>query len=574
MFRFYGQPPSMPLPVKPALILLLHLTVTIAVEPAIQPSLDQARLNAFPIFNAIHSATRLWGSSLNHNGVAMIPATVPQGTLLYHGTHFEDPSQPAGFEWLAFQPEHSEPFGYSWHSAPRGSKRGMVAEQRPLTEEEDNGDIKGYLRTYLTARPLSLLYLDGMSAAKGCLGPMDTADLVLRLLNRTTTCDTTMPDIMAQEVVRLAELCAFLQPLGYDGVLRMEAGFEVAYCAFDDGKLRLLDGGTERKGNGVRRRFWKDVEGWYTIPRMVVHFARAAGQHYGGMGGRVRLDFGGMVSGYWYHVDLTNPDAEDGENVPGLMREGREQPRLLRATHAERAALRDRVRAVALAKRDGVSSPSGIEWQGVVDAVVGRWADRLALLAALEPGKRFAAEVFVATDTYVDVDEVNDDDDATGLAAARGRCQRHYLQPVEPARAKFTLEEGLIYATIEEVTGRICETIFDVRAALEKLYRSRLTSQFYGDEATDMLIARVAETGQERIRALMRELQWTVWEKCGACAIDEVCFVPMFPFGSVEDGRRGPSCLNESGIDVGLDLEKNYWKIDARGALKMLTTGS
>lgn len=331
-------------------------------EPAsIKPSLEQAKRNATPIFNSIHSAMRQWGSSLNHNGLAAIPATIPKGKLLYHGTHSSD-ANTTGLEWLAFEPEHSEAFVPSWRA-----RRTNPVQQQTVLQPASPPAIRGYLRTYQATRDLHLLYLDGMSAGKGCLGTVDTQDLVLRLANSTTPppCDTRLADVMAHDVARVRELCAWAGGGGggggYDGLLRMETGFEVVYCDFGDGGLALR--------SALRRPFWDQMApAWYGVPRLVWHLVRAAALHYDGMAeaGRVRLDLSRMVSAYFYPVDVAGSGAG----------RSRVLPRLVNTTRAERQAIRRRVREVA-----GLGGGGGVGWQAVVDAVVARYAGRLAVLA-------------------------------------------------------------------------------------------------------------------------------------------------------------------------------------------------
>lgn len=549
-----------------------------AAEPSISPSLEQARLNAFPIFNSIHSAMRQWGSSLNHNGLAMIPAKVPKGNLLYHGTHSSDP-QTRGLEWLAFEPEHSEIFSLSWRA--RRQDNHAVHEQALLQRIDDTdrhashvlaaepSAIRGYLRTYQASRDLNLLYIDGMSAAKGCLGTLDTQDLVLRMINGTSPCDTLLDDILRHDIARVGELCGMLTPLGYDGLLRMEAGFEIVYCDFDDGGLRLR--------SQLRRPFWDEMMAWYDLPRLAFHVVRAATQHYGGMAesGRVQLDFSRMVSAYFYPVNVSNPDDDDDDDTDtDGHTPARRLPRLLSTTQDERRSVQRRVQEVA-GSRDG---PVEVAWQAVVDAVVSRYADRLAVLAQLSPDRRysdaerFAAEIFVATNTHVDDSSTPDDverwtvDGPGGEAAARSRCQNHHVQQLEASKSLFTPEDHLIYASVVQVTGHICSTLFQARSSLQDAYRSELC----GGETRRDVIAKAAVKIQKDIQQLVSDLQWTRWETCGVCAMDELCFLPMFPFGSTAD-RQGPRCLNESGLDVGLDLENNYWQLDVRSVLSGLT---
>ncbi|KAJ4387601.1 hypothetical protein N0V93_008197 [Gnomoniopsis smithogilvyi] len=552
------------------------ILVVVAAELTTKPSLEQACLNAVPIFNSIHSATRQWGSSLNHNGLAIIPAKVPKGNLLYHGTHSSD-IKTTGLEWLAFEPEHSEAFSASWRA--RQKRDTSVSEQVPVHGLDDNDrsqepqsgtsaeqpPIRGYLRTYQASRDLNLLYFDGMSAAKGCLGTVDTQDLVMRMINGTSPCDQFFVDIMIHDIARVSEICDIITPLGYDGLLRMEVGFEIVYCDFDDGGLHLL--------SQLRRPFWDKMKAWYDFARMSFHMARAASQHYDGMAeaGRLQLDFSRMISAYFYPINVTNPNEDAEDHAPGA----RTFPRLLFTTHHERQSIQRRVQDVA-----GTRSGPGINWQAIVDAIVSRYADRLALLAELSPAIQhsdaslFAAEVFTATNTYVNYLSTPDDisllaTDAEEEALSRARCQNHYLQQVKPSKSSFTPEDHLIHAAITQVTGRICETLFQARSNIQEAYQSELRDQ----ETRSSALSQAAEVSQESVRGLVRDLQWTGWEKCATCAVDELCFVPMFPFGSPEDAKR-PHCIDEGAVGLGLNLSNNYWRVDVLNAFQSMTDPS
>ena len=74
-------------------------------------------------------------------------------------------------------------------------------------------------------RPLHLLYVDGMGAAKSHIGTLDFQD---SLLLDTRTADNPL----ASERERADGLCALCGGWGLDGVVRMEAGFEVIKCDF------------------------------------------------------------------------------------------------------------------------------------------------------------------------------------------------------------------------------------------------------------------------------------------------------------------------------------------------------
>ena len=102
------------------------------------PSLESARANAPQIFNAIHSSTRQWGSSLLHNGMSLYPARIPNNTHLYHGTHIPDAVK--GMEWLAFEIEHAEMFARSHRIGP---PRGRPGDPERPRRPGEPGDGRG-----------------------------------------------------------------------------------------------------------------------------------------------------------------------------------------------------------------------------------------------------------------------------------------------------------------------------------------------------------------------------------------------------------------------------------------------
>jgi hypothetical protein len=217
------------------------------------PSLESARANAPQIFNAIHSSMRQWGSSLNHNGMSLFPARIPNNTHLYHGTYRPDAVK--GMEWLAFEIEHAEMFAHVPLKRRRPGRPGEPGyPERPgkrpgdpndggapppveldwaegvedlQSMDEDEPDFsKGYLHIYRTTRPLTnLVYIDGMSAGKCNMGTLDTQDFLLR---NKTNCDD-------DDHNRGLELCALGAQWGIEGFVRMEMGFEIIFCEFSDG---------------------------------------------------------------------------------------------------------------------------------------------------------------------------------------------------------------------------------------------------------------------------------------------------------------------------------------------------
>ncbi|KAH6847693.1 hypothetical protein B0I37DRAFT_405601 [Chaetomium sp. MPI-CAGE-AT-0009] len=382
------------------------------------PSKAAARHNAFDIFNAIHSAMRQWGSSLNHNGMSLFTVTIPPGVLLHHGS--PNPTPPAGPEWLAFEIEHAELFAHASlpnrppPPPPFSNPLPQLDDQHPLTQpppphHPNTNTTHGYLQTYLTTHPLPLLYIDGTSAGNTDMGTLDTQDLLLRL-NRSSG--------LWDERGRARALCDLVGAWGLHGVVRMEAGFEV---------IKLVK-------------------------------ARKGGE------GRV------------------------------------------------------------------------VDWQGVVDLIVDRYADRLRYMAeGVESVVWMRTEVNGLLNTHIDYSEEDG-----GYQAALGRCTRFYTRLAIPE----TQEDHLILAAVETVTHSICSALFTLRKLV--------VEDVDADEGS---ISAVKET----LRTLMGKLKWTKWKECAACNIDEVCFVPMWPFGDNASYER-PNCRNATSLDNGWwDSDTQYW---------------
>lgn len=219
------------------------------------PDNDVPIKNENYIFNVIQDSMRQWGSSLHHNGVSFFLASVPAGTQFYHGTSKATPVN--GTEWLAFEPEHAMVF-----ARPRRGPPPHLPPDDDDTEPQDGGhgelrkrehhdadekhhglpggrppkvfdeNESGYLHTYAAAKDLRLLYLDGMSAAKTSKGTLDSQDAIL--FNGALDNSPGRGNGQENERARLACEMAEKEWEGrIDGVLRMEAGFEIILCGFE-----------------------------------------------------------------------------------------------------------------------------------------------------------------------------------------------------------------------------------------------------------------------------------------------------------------------------------------------------
>ncbi|KAI2612451.1 uncharacterized protein GGS25DRAFT_475424 [Hypoxylon fragiforme] len=474
------------------------------------PDPESARKNGPQIFNAVHNAMREFGSALHHNGMSLFPGTISEGVLLYHGSPTTE--VPETFEWLAFEIDHAETFARGPFGLPKTTRLEHYTEppppkggRPPKPPPFERRPGPGYLHVYQATRPLNILYIDGTAAGKTDMGTLDTQDILLAG-NRST--------VPFAEWDRARDLCSLAAEWNIDGLVRMEPGFEVIHCDFTDG-LRLLYVNQEpaMDAPGAPDNGWINVFEWM----------RAAASRYYGIGSsRVVLDYSAMVSAFFYPLNLTNPNPKRPE-----------LPRLLGTSDAEMHAVKKHVSAAVARSLSQKQTP--VDWQGVTDMIVTRYARRLLFIAETDSLDIVRSEVNNLLTVHIDFSGNKTDE---GFTFARQRCTDFYLQPVQVR----TPEDELIYAAIENTTATICKALFDTRQLLVEGH--------VADEATAL------SATKQLFGSLMETLRWAEWKDCGPCRSDEVCFIAMWPFGNVED-HDNPSCLNYSIVRD----RNNYWNI-------------
>jgi hypothetical protein len=561
-------------------------TLTFSVCLLVLPAISSADTSHIPaqdhanyIFNSVHHAMRQWGSSLDHNGMSIFFATVPANTEFYHGTSSAKPVN--GTQWLAFEPEHALNFancgrpgkggrgrlppGYDLRpgdspshrerplsgylraqsgdhteslyrtnsektgidlSHPRNAQRPLAAfEANPRLHYKQDGEenanhrkhvlsdaspppddkpCAGYLHTYRTRRELRLLYVDGQSAAKSDKGTLDVQDLILR----KSTLDHRSPDDKPGkpgrgpggppgDSQRALELC---NSVGnewenkIDGVLRMEAGFEIILCSFEDNlNFVSIKQQKVRNGDGPGSRDSGDQLSYY----------QAVAARFDGIGGnRVSLDYDSMISVFTY----TNATYFDDAGLPRVVND---------SSIVE--VIREDVRAM-LTHSTPPSTNERVDWQTITDLIIERYAARIALLASekMTSVSAFQANLDRALRPFIDYSNRNKTSEVS-------RCAEQFLSPA--AIASNTTAGIAVKATYTH----LCQTLSDIAAA-ERL-----------------------EDGLLLVRELKDWLGWTVWKKCTGCLVNEVCMIPIWPWGSKQD-REQPRCSNVTDSQHG-----DYW---------------
>ncbi|KAL4895519.1 hypothetical protein BDV59DRAFT_156156 [Aspergillus ambiguus] len=461
-----------------ATVWLLYPQLSCAAKPHFPP-------NANHIFNTLHDSMRQWGSSLHHNGMSFFLATVPEGTQLYHGDHRQEPI--TGPEWLAFEAEHAMVFANPYPRGPPPPDHGSDEEHRgppPRHEHElrDDGALGGWLHTYTAAKDLRLLYIDGMSAGKTSNGTMDSQD---RILFRDA--------VSGHDERERAELLCRMAREDWkdrvDGVIRMEAGFEIILCDFtrDLNEIRVTQVKHKPQDKGGRRGPPKGpldgANGWI----------KAVAARYNGIGGnRVIINYDDFVTAYAYGLDLfCSPDGD----ILDL-------PRLTQLATEDLEPIRADVDRLIM---DHGPKEASTNWQAIADMVVERYARELRYLASgrLTSIAEIHDEIEGLLGPFIDYSDRN-------VTLEIDRCASHFL----PAG---TSSDSIAAAAVRSVARSICATL------------------------TETLDQTSYDTALTEIRSLMEYLSWTTWKECSGCADNEVCIVPMWPMGTVEDYKH-PQC--------------------------------
>ncbi|CAG7924635.1 unnamed protein product [Penicillium olsonii] len=526
---------------------------------ALSTPINETR-NANHIFNAIQDSMRQWGSSLHHNGVSYFLARVPAGTQFYHGTSKDTPV--TGTEWLAFEPEHAMVFARlrgpppPSHEEAEGEEGHRELRKRdgferygpPHQPPPEMMDSKaGYLHTYAAKKDLRLLYVDGMSAAKTDKGTLESQDLVLfnGLLD-----DSPHGGFQENERAKLAcELAANEWEGRIDGILRMEAGFEIILCDFErdldsvritqvkqetrggppggpgpmehghHGEPRKEDHGMRdapgphdrdmehrrgpRKDNKMRHANGRDGEdeisrhrpGGPGGPGGPAHgpdssrWMRAVTARYDGIGGnRVSLNFDHFVSAFSYDTDLF---------------QGKSLPRLSNLSQKDLISLRDEVTQLIKAYH-----PAEVceDWQAISDMIVTRYSKQISYFGSGKITSLSKLQDEIETLMAPFIDFANRD--------PRAEIERCALQFMPE---QTLIEDSLAGAAIYGVAKRICSSLFEAH-----------------DQKSLKKAVRV-------VQDLMHYLNWATWKQCKGCEDNEICVVPIWPMGTVEDYEH-PKC--------------------------------
>lgn len=218
-------------------------------------------------------------------------------------------------------------------------------------------------------------------------------------------------------------------------------------------------------------------------------------------GGRVRLNYDHFVTAYNYDVDLF----PDGGKLPRL-------------AHLPVEALEPRKRDLRNLVMTHDPFERSVDWQAITDMIVERYARDLKYFVSgkLSSTSELHFEIERVLRPFIDFD-------ARDSTREIERCATQFLPAGLPSN---TVAAGAVTA----VSSTICTVL--VRTLQEDDYETIITS----------------------LERLIDYLSWTVWKDCPEkCDWNEVCFIPIWPAGTVENHDH-PHCKDKPS-----SRGKSYW---------------
>ncbi|KAK1235380.1 hypothetical protein PQX77_001401 [Marasmius sp. AFHP31] len=446
------------------------------------------------VFNTAHSLLQNWPNVRYRNGHALVPGTIPAGTLLYHGR--SDPHFPNTSDWTSVDPEHSYLFcrlgDECWHL------------------------------TLVATRPLKIVYFDGSSAVKIRGGSMDVQDLLLWGEARD--------DKAFSEGERLEMLCReWARPFGFDGFVRMEMDFEVMLCDMSPKggletvslvKLHTEHTQASRNPEEIKLRNFE-----------LIHSSSMHNEYPGET--RVKLDLSRLITLYDPHLWLPQ--------FPSSPYRGQEKWDHRAANPGiDVNAFRLRVKEVLEVEPPSTSTQgSSVDWSALMNVIVRRYGKRLEVLRYILDSASNLEDAFTKAFAQLEVmlmpyllDDAIPDTRNTESTLNLGRIydlcstsHTSYILRTERISERLTKSEQLLLASIRTTSKEICRVLVN---AWGVGFLARSTDP---EKSGHISIPDIIVTWQADVTRLMEWLDWSMWVKCKpACGDEELCYLPTWPF--------------------------------------------
>ncbi|KDR78702.1 hypothetical protein GALMADRAFT_1263513 [Galerina marginata CBS 339.88] len=477
------------------------------------------------IFSTVGSLLQHWPNTRYRNGHNIVPATMPVGTLLYHGAYRNEiPKVP---DWTATDPELSYLFC------------GSLAI-----------DLGCWHLTLVATRPLKFLYFDGSSAAKMLGGSMDTQDLV--------AWGEIKPERTFNEKQRITDLCDWGKKYGVDGYIRMEMDFEIMLCDFSAGvepvSFLYLSPATPGRRPGhppgnsqpssssfklSSKLGARDMDDPSLAEVSALFRVLEGGSWHKNFPGDLRIqpDYTRLISFYDPVMFPSLEAARVGQN--------RLEHRLDGISRADAKAFAVRLEEVLM--DDPQNSGSGVDWQSLIKVITDRFAERLELLHYLlnptthtfepetnDPLKKAYRQITSMIVPYIlhTARPPNDKAPSSNYAWAMPvfeLCATTHTSYIESGKflEKLTTSERVLLRSVKGVTKEICRVLVGLWAEGMELglgepdsFQARLAAP-----------QEVSDRWNSKVEGLMAWLDWSYWLRCRpACSYEEMCYLPTWPF--------------------------------------------
>ncbi|KAG5636230.1 hypothetical protein H0H81_008737, partial [Sphagnurus paluster] len=388
--------------------------------------------------------------------------------------------------------------------------------------------------TFVTTRPLKVLYFDGSSAAKMKGGPLDSQDILW----------WGQPFTEWDERSRINGLCEWGKQFGLDGFVS-----EVMLCDFSEGlqivsKLNLVSSRNPRRHTSDNIAFADELSQLMTT----VIETGSWHNHYPG-DPRIELDFSRLVSFY------------DTSLAPSLVPSRRQQKRY---EHRPGGVSAIDVQAVRQRLADALTTTgngSGIQWKSLFRIITLRYADRLEMIRYLlntteaetsrspvETAKLVQQQLRISLTPYIIMGAVPVDEDAgprnhSWTAPIFKHCAVTHTDfiPSSPTIASsLTPSEQLILGAIRDTNKEICRVT--VKMWAEGVYKGLdpVLKQPSSSVPSPDGVGSLMYEWKNEIDRLFKWLDWSVWAKCRpACGFEEMCYLPTWPF-RIRPGAPSP----------------------------------
>ncbi|KNZ44901.1 hypothetical protein VP01_870g1 [Puccinia sorghi] len=469
------------------------------------------------IFASFAGLLQQWPNSIFANGHSIIAGIIPRGTLLYHGANKQE-SPPKAMEWLSFDPE----MAYSVHAVREGETS---------------------LYTYSTHRALKIIYLDGQSASVGTAGFMDSQSLLIKG-NVSKEIEEFGPiNVLRVEYQRAKGLCDVGKRLGFEGIVRMNTGFELIWCDFGDGLDLIGETNTTdpfQKQDNLSAQynpvFQLKVSPLYAEAPW--ESTRAATLQYHDPGEtRVKLDASSFISFYDRVASLS-------EKRIKMKQEYRRSVHRLHGI-SEEDAVRVIGRLEQVINRKNYEgwevNQNDPDWQGIVRNIIQRYGPRLTdldfLLRDTERNATMKAMdvrrlTYAMLMPYIDFSHFSLID-FSWMNVGISNCKLSFTS-AERRRENLPESSRVLMGAIEGTLEHLCGTLANMFTEAAKLdlpnsYHdvgsNLLNHSSLEQNATDHVVI-----WNKELQHLLAWLGWPIWQRCEPeCSPNEICMIPMWP---------------------------------------------